>query len=105
MKVKNVTAGCQVEVSLIKGNSPWENSKVKIYDSKTSRFIHEASVEGQVLSISRADKPVTEKELMFAVTKLMNLEFEDVVIYTSPNGVLYIKQINNSQQRTAECYH
>lgn len=105
MKLKDVTAKCKTEVRLIKENSPWKNSKIKIYDSKTSRFIHEINKKGQVVSISRGGGYVTEKEMAFAVVKMMRLGLEDVHFFSSPRGVLYIKEKDETYLDEANSYH
>ncbi|MCR1834956.1 hypothetical protein NSA56_11175 [Oceanobacillus caeni] len=93
MKVKDITLDCRLTIFNMKKTSQWKDSEFKIYDSKTTRFVHEKSKEGQILSISGKNKPVTKKEFNFAIRKLMRLNKNDnVYVYTSPAGVLYIRQ-------------
>lgn len=92
MKVKNVTEDLRFMVWQMKKTSQWPDSEFKIYDSSTTRFIHEFSKEGQLFSISRRDKPITKKEKNFAIKKLAKRSRNAIHAYTSPNGVLYLRQ-------------
>lgn len=92
MKVKDVTEDLRYIVWQMKKTSQWEDSEFKIYDSKTTRFIHEFSKDGQLFSISRWDKPVTKKEKSFAIKKLAKRSRDAIHVFKSPNGVLYLRQ-------------
>ncbi|GAB2555990.1 hypothetical protein [Gracilibacillus alcaliphilus] len=92
MKVKNVTEDLRFIVWQMKKTSQWPDSEFEIYDSMTTRFVHEFSKDGQIISISRGDKPITRKEKKFALKKLMERSKNDVYAFTSSNDVLYLRQ-------------
>lgn len=105
MKVKNITAKEQKVVNVVKAASPWKDSEVNIYEWKSTRFIHEINGDEQVLSISRFGKPVTEKELIFAIKKIMKMQLEDVQFRVRPSGVVFIEEKDDSLPKIANCYH
>lgn len=92
VKVKDVTNDMHFLIRSMKKNAQWPDSQIKIYDSKTTRFVHEYSEKGQLISLSRRDKPLTKKDKKFALKKLVKRSKSDVHAYTSPNGVLYLRQ-------------
>ncbi|TFJ93125.1 hypothetical protein [Lentibacillus salicampi] len=105
MRIKDVTANCQNEVKMVKIFSPDESPKIKVYDSESTHFLHEVGNNRQVLSISCKRGRVTEKEWLFGIREIMELELEGVEIETKPSGVVFIREKDESMPRTADCYH
>ena len=92
MKAKNVTNELRFLIWSMKKTAQWRDSQFKIYDTKTTRFVHEYSKDGQIISVSRMSKPITNKEKNFAIKMLAKRSKENVYAYKSPNGVLYFRQ-------------
>lgn len=99
MKIKNVTKENQFRKKLIPQR--WSDSKIKFYESKNYFFIHETSINGQILSVSSLTKNMTEDECVFIIKKIMKLAPEDVFMHLGPTGVLYIREKEEKFARTS----
>lgn len=105
MKIKEITKSCQNDVKMIRVYSPNKSPEIKIYESGTTRFIHEISDDKQLLSISCSGRPVTEKEWIAGIKEIMRLEIEDIEIDIRPSGVVFISEKDESIPKTANNYH
>ena len=103
MQLRNVTSIQKHAVNVVKAASPRKDSEVNIYEHQNTRFIHEVSGDGQVLSISKSYTPVTEDDWIIGVKKIMKLNLVDVMITVRPSGVVFIREKDDWFPKIANC--